>query len=57
MRKRHTDYHVSMRYIQLRNYAEWYYMKYFPSRTFLCEKLERKTDDRELVEKVMHDLA
>jgi hypothetical protein len=45
-----------MGYIQLRNYAEWYYMKYFPSRMFLREKLERKTDDRELVEKVMNDL-
>ena len=45
-----------MGYIQLRNYAEWYYMKYFPSRIFLREKLERKTDDRELVEKVMNDL-
>lgn len=56
MRKVHTGYYVSMGYIQLRNYAEWYYMKYFPSRMFLREKLERKTDDRELVEKVMNDM-
>lgn len=46
-----------MGYIQLRNYAEWYYTKYFPSRALLREKLERKTDDTSLVEKVMLDLS
>lgn len=40
----------------MRNYAEWYYMKYFPSRVMLVEKLSRKTEDSILVQRVMADL-
>lgn len=46
-----------MWYIQLRNYAEWYYTKYFPSRKALRDKLERKSEDPIMVGKVMADLA
>jgi len=46
-----------MWYIQLRNYAEWYYTKYFPSCRTLREKLVRKCEDMELVERVMADLT
>ena len=46
-----------MWYNQLRNYAEWYYTKYFPSCRTLRDKLVRKCDDTELVERVMSDLA
>ncbi len=46
-----------MWYIQLRNYAEWYYTKYFPSCRTLREKLVRKCEDTELVERVMSDLS
>jgi len=56
LRKIFITYDVVMGYIQLRNYAEWYYMKYFPSRVSLREKLTRKSGDSELVEKVMTEL-
>lgn len=46
-----------MWYIQLRNYAEWYYTKYFPSCRTLRDKLVRKSDDAEIVERVMLDLS
>lgn len=46
-----------MWYIQLRNYAEWYYTKYFPSKRMLIEKLSSKTEEIELVNRVMTDLA
>jgi SOS response regulatory protein OraA/RecX len=46
-----------MWYIQLRNYAEWYYTKYFPSRNMLLEKLSARSEEREVVERVMADLA
>ena len=46
-----------MWYIQLRNYAEWYYTKYFPSCRTLREKLVRKCEDAELVDRVMTDLS
>lgn len=45
-----------MSYSSLRNYAEWYYTKYFPSRRALQEKLERKSEDLSMVVKVMADL-
>ena len=46
-----------MGYIQLRNYAEWYYTKYFPSRAMLRDKLEKKSEDSECVQKVLDDLS
>lgn len=46
-----------MGYIQLRNYAEWYYTKYFPSRRMLYEKLLSRSEERELVDRVMTDLG
>lgn len=46
-----------MLYKQIRNYAEWYYTKYFPSQKALREKLERKCDNMILVEKVMTELT
>jgi len=52
----HTEYDVSMGYIQLRNYAEWYYTKYFPSKRMLHEKLLSRSEERELIDRVMTDL-
>ena len=52
----HTEYDVSMGYIQLRNYAEWYYTKYFPSKRMLYEKLLSRSEERELIDRVMTDL-
>ncbi len=46
-----------MGYIQLRNYAEWYYTKYFPSRKMLYEKLLFHSEEEDLVERVMADLS
>ncbi len=46
-----------MWYIQLKNYAEWYYTKYFPSRKKLLEKLLSKESEREVVDRVMNDLS
>lgn len=46
-----------MGYIQLRNYAEWYYTKYFPSKRMLYEKLISRTEETELVDRVMVDLV
>ncbi len=46
-----------MGYIQLRNYAEWYYTKYFPSRRMLEEKLLARSEEREVVDRVMSDLV
>ena len=46
-----------MSYIQLRNYAEWYYTKYFPSKRMLHEKLLSRTEETELVDRVMVDLV
>lgn len=46
-----------MLYKRLRNYAEWYYTKYFPSKKMLYEKLIAKCEDAELVERVMSDLG
>lgn len=45
-----------MWYIQLKNYAEWYYTKYFPSKKTLYEKLLSRTDEAELADRVMMDL-
>lgn len=45
-----------MGYIQLRNYAEWYYTKYFPSKRMFYEKLLSRSGERELVDRVMTDL-
>ena len=45
-----------MGYIQLRNYAEWYYTKYFPSRRMLLEKLLLRSDEREVIDRVMSEL-
>lgn len=44
-------------YIQLRNYAEWYYTKYFPSRRALHDKLLSKWDDEAIVDRVLADLS
>lgn len=49
-------YDKPMWYIELHNYAEWYYTKYFPSKRFLLDKLERKCEDGEIVKKVMESL-
>ena len=47
-----------MGYIQLRNYAEWYYTKYFPSKRQLYEKLlSRSEEESGVVERIMADLA
>lgn len=45
-----------MGYIQLRNYAEWYYTKYFPSKRMLQEKLSERGEEEEVVSRVMCDL-
>jgi SOS response regulatory protein OraA/RecX len=45
-----------MGYIQLRNYAEWYYTKYFPSKRMLYEKLLSRTEEEGLPNRVMSDL-
>ncbi len=42
---------------RLHNYAEWYYTKYFPSCRTLRDKLMRKCDDEQVVERVMTDLS
>ncbi len=46
-----------MGYIQLRNYAEWYYTKYFPSKRMLQEKLFGREEDEDIVHRVMSDLS
>ena len=45
-----------MWYIQLRNYAEWYYTKYFPSRRALYEKLLLRSEESEIVNRIMDNL-
>jgi SOS response regulatory protein OraA/RecX len=47
---------MTMGYIQLRNYAEWYYTKYFPSKRMLQEKLFGRGEEEEVVHRVMSDL-
>lgn len=43
-------------YNRLKNYAVWYYTRYFPSCAQLRLKLKSKTSDLELIEKVFLDL-
>lgn len=50
-------YNASMDIKRLHNYAEWYYTKYFPSCRTLRDKLMRKCDDEQVVERVMTDLS
>lgn len=57
LRKLYLLYDSGMGYIQLRNYAEWYYTKYFPSRRMLEEKLLARSEEREVVDRVMSDLV
>ncbi len=41
----------------LKNYALWYYFRYFPSRKKLLEKLKEKSQDREISEKVFENIS
>lgn len=41
----------------LKNYALWYYFRYFPSRKKLLEKLKEKSQDREVSQKVFENIS
>lgn len=41
----------------LKNYALWYYFRYFPSKKKLLEKLEKKSKDREISQKVFENIS
>lgn len=41
----------------LKNYALWYYFRYFPSSSKLLQKLEEKVEDRELSKKVFENIS
>ena len=41
----------------LKNYALWYYFRYFPSRKKLLEKLKEKSQDREISQKVFENIS
>lgn len=41
----------------LKNYALWYYFRYFPSSRKLLQKLEEKVEDRELSKKVFENIS
>lgn len=43
-------------YESLKNYALWYYFKYFPSKLRLFWKLKEKSDDEELSKKVLENI-
>jgi len=44
-------------YESLKNYALWYYFKYFPSLKKLQSKLMEKLPDEEICEKVMKNIS
>lgn len=41
----------------LKNYALWYYFRYFPSSKKLLQKLEEKLEDQELPKKVLENIS
>lgn len=41
----------------LKNYALWYYFRYFPSSKKLLQKLEEKAQDREISQKVFENIS
>jgi hypothetical protein len=43
-------------YETLKNYALWYYFRYFPSNKVLFDKLNEKTEDHELSKKVYKNI-